>query len=81
MQLLTPTQFPTTNSSTAEILKSLRGLENTHHQAEPQAVWDAAMSEDEWEMHGACPVCCKIEQQWTWKKLKNMPDRWQIGYP
>jgi 23S rRNA (cytosine1962-C5)-methyltransferase len=48
---------------------------------EPQAVWDAALSTNEWEKLAHVRFVAKSSSSGEWKRLKkNMPDRWTIGY-
>ena len=47
---------------------------------EPQAVWDASLSSQEWENQAHVKFVPKSSSSGTWQKLKNMPDQWQISY-
>ena len=47
---------------------------------EPQAVWDKALSEKEWEKKAHVQFVPRSSSSGDWKKLKEMPDRWNIEY-
>jgi 23S rRNA (cytosine1962-C5)-methyltransferase len=47
---------------------------------EPQAVWDAAMTQHEWEARAHVKFVSKSSSSGEWKKLKEMPDRWMMQY-
>jgi 23S rRNA (cytosine1962-C5)-methyltransferase len=47
---------------------------------EPQAIWDKILSEKEWEKKANVRFVAKSSSSGTWQKLKEMPDKWQIGY-
>jgi 23S rRNA (cytosine1962-C5)-methyltransferase len=47
---------------------------------EPQAVWDKGYSEKEWEQKAHVRFEQKSSSAGSWKKLKDMPDRWNIRY-
>jgi 23S rRNA (cytosine1962-C5)-methyltransferase len=47
---------------------------------EPQAVWDKALSEKEWEKKAHVKFVPRSSSSGDWKKLKEMPDRWNISY-
>ncbi|PKP18634.1 MAG: oxidoreductase [Bacteroidetes bacterium HGW-Bacteroidetes-21] len=47
---------------------------------EPQAVWDKSLSEKEWEKRAHVRFEGKSPTTGTWKKLKDMPDRWNFEY-
>jgi 23S rRNA (cytosine1962-C5)-methyltransferase len=48
---------------------------------EPQAVWDKGMTEKDWEKRAHVKFISKSSSAGEWKKLKEMPDRWNIEYP
>ncbi len=47
---------------------------------EPQAVWSKKLSEQEWNKMMHVKFIPKSSSSGTWKKIKEMPDRWQINY-
>jgi 23S rRNA (cytosine1962-C5)-methyltransferase len=47
---------------------------------EPQAVWDRRLSKREWERQAHVRFEPKSSSSGNWRKLKEMPDRWQMGY-
>ena len=47
---------------------------------ESQAVWDKKISTKEWEQRAHVKFIPKSSSSGEWKKLKNMPDQWQIKY-
>ena len=47
---------------------------------EPQAVWDKTLSQSEWEKRAHIKFVPKSSSSGEWKKLKQMPDQWQIRY-
>ena len=47
---------------------------------EPQAVWDKAMSKQEWERQAHVRFVPNSSYAGTWEKYKTMPDKWEIGY-
>src|SRR3954465_8298333 len=47
---------------------------------EPQAVWDKTLSNSEWEKRAHVKFIPRSSSAGEWKKLKPMPDQWQIGY-
>jgi 23S rRNA (cytosine1962-C5)-methyltransferase len=47
---------------------------------EPQAVWDKAMNSKEWEQRAHVRFVPNSSYAGTWKKYKDMPDEWEIGY-
>lgn len=48
---------------------------------EPQAVWDPAMSMNEWEKQAHLKFIPKSSSSGDWKKLQPVADRWTIQYP
>jgi 23S rRNA (cytosine1962-C5)-methyltransferase len=48
---------------------------------EPQAVWDPSLSMNEWEQKAHVKFVPKSSSSGDWKKLKQMPDQWNIEYP
>jgi 23S rRNA (cytosine1962-C5)-methyltransferase len=47
---------------------------------EPQAVWSKAMNTKEWEQKAHVRFMANSSYAGTWKKLKEMPDKWSISY-
>lgn len=47
---------------------------------EPQAVWDRALPEKEWEKKAHVKFVPRSSSSGDWKKFKEMPDRWNMGY-
>lgn len=48
---------------------------------EPQAVWDKALPQKEWDKLAQVKFIQKGSASGDWKKMGNVPDRWQITYP
>lgn len=47
---------------------------------EPQAVWPKIYSNADWEKQATVKFIPKSSSQGDWKKLKQMPDQWEIKY-
>ncbi|MBI4945776.1 MAG: class I SAM-dependent methyltransferase [Bacteroidetes bacterium] len=47
---------------------------------EPQAVWSKKLSSGEWEKTAHVEFIQKGSNSGEWKRLKEMPDKWQIRY-
>jgi 23S rRNA (cytosine1962-C5)-methyltransferase len=47
---------------------------------EPQAVWDKTLSNSEWEKRAHVKFVPRSSSAGEWKKLKQMPDQWQMKY-
>lgn len=47
---------------------------------EPQAVWDPQQNMGQWEAMAHVRFISKSSSSGDWKKLKDMPDQWQIEY-
>lgn len=47
---------------------------------EPQAVWDPTKNMGDWEKQAHLKFVPKSSSSGDWKKLKNVPDRWNISY-
>lgn len=47
---------------------------------EPQAVWDKSISDAEWEKQAHVKFIAQSSNSGIWKKLKEMPDQWNISY-
>ena len=81
MQLLTPQNF-----SDYELI-DVGGFEKLERfgqfitiRPEPQAVWDKALSNAEWEKRAHIKFMPRSSSSGEWKKFKQMPDQWQIKY-
>lgn len=48
---------------------------------EPQAVWPRIYSTQEWEKQAHIKFVPRSSSSGDWKKLKAMPDQWEIQYP
>lgn len=47
---------------------------------EPQALWDKGLNDAEWNKRAHVEFIAKSSSSGMWKKHKNVPDRWIIGY-
>lgn len=47
---------------------------------EPQAVWDRRLTKRDWEQRAHVRFEPRSSSSGTWRKLRDMPDRWQMGY-
>ena len=47
---------------------------------EPQAVWDPQQKMSQWENTAHVRFTSKSSSSGDWKKLREMPDQWQIEY-
>jgi 23S rRNA (cytosine1962-C5)-methyltransferase len=81
MQLLTPQNFKDYE------LIDVGGFEKLERfgqfitiRPEPQAVWDKTLSNSEWEKRAHIKFMPRSSSSGEWKKLKQMPDQWQIRY-
>jgi len=81
MQLLSPTHF-----SDYELLdcgdfeKLERFGKYITIRPEPQAVWPKVWSESEWEKTAHVKFLPRSSSSGDWKKMKQMPDQWEINY-
>lgn len=81
MQLLTPSNF-----SDYELLdcgdfeKLERFGKHITIRPEPQAVWPKIYSQQDWEKQAHIKFVPKTSSSGEWKKLKQMPDQWEIKY-
>lgn len=81
MQLLTPVDFPDYELiDTGGFEKLERFGKYILIRPEPQAVWSKALTEREWESRAHVKFIPASSSSGTWKKLKEMPDRWNIRY-
>jgi len=81
MQLLTPQNFKDYE------LIDVGGFEKLERfgqyitiRPEPQAVWDKTLSNAEWEKRAHIKFISRSSSSGEWKKLKQMPDQWQMRY-
>jgi 23S rRNA (cytosine1962-C5)-methyltransferase len=81
MQLLTPQNFKDYE------LIDVGGFEKLERfgqyitiRPEPQAVWDKTLSNAEWEKRAHVKFVPRSSSAGEWKKLKQMPDQWQMKY-
>ena len=82
MQLLTPTHFPDYELIDCGNFEKLERFgKYVTIRPEPQAVWDPKLSQKEWEKKAHVRFVANSSSSGTWKKLKEMPDRWTIEYP
>jgi 23S rRNA (cytosine1962-C5)-methyltransferase len=47
---------------------------------EPQAVWPKIWSNADWEKQAHVKFIPRSSSAGDWKKLKQMPDQWKLGY-
>src|SRR6187551_2345781 len=47
---------------------------------EPQAVWSRKWTSKDWEKKAHVEFVPKSSSAGNWKKIKEMPDQWRIGY-
>ncbi len=81
MLLLTPTDFPDYELiDSGDFEKLERFGKFISIRPEPQAVWSKNLSNQEWEHRAHVKFISKSSSSGEWKKLKEMPDRWQIEY-
>ena len=79
MLFLTPDNFPDYELIDCGGFEKLERFGNyATIRPEPQAVWDKKLSEKEWEHAAHVKFVAKSSSTGTWKKLKEMPDRWTI---
>lgn len=82
MQLLTPTHFPDYELIDCGNFEKLERFgKYITIRPEPQAVWDPVLSQKEWEKKAHVRFVPNSSSSGTWKKFKDMPDRWTIEYP
>ncbi len=81
MHLLTPTNF-----SDYELIDcgNFEKLERFGKfitiRPEPQAVWEKVYSEADWEKQAHVKFVPRSSSSGDWKKLKQMPDQWEVKY-
>lgn len=81
MLLLAPQNFPDYELiDTGDFEKMERFGKYITIRPEPQAVWSKNLSEKEWEKQAHVKFISKSSSAGTWKKFREMPDRWNIKY-
>jgi len=81
MILLAPTNFPDYELiDSGDFEKLERFGSYITIRPEPQAVWGKNLSGKDWEKKAHVKFISKSSSAGTWKKLKEIPDRWHIGY-
>ena len=81
MQLLTPQKFSDYELiDVGDFEKLERFGQYITIRPEPQAVWDKTLSNSEWEKRAHIKFIPRSSSSGEWKKLKQMPDQWQIKY-
>lgn len=81
MQLLSPTQFTEYELiDSGDFEKLERFGKYITIRPEPQAVWPKIYSEQEWEKLAHVKFVPRSSSSGDWKKLKAMPDQWEITY-
>jgi 23S rRNA (cytosine1962-C5)-methyltransferase len=81
MQLLTPKNFADYELIDVGHFEKLERFgQYITIRPEPQAVWDSALSAAEWEKRAHIRFVPRSSSSGEWKKLKQMPDQWSIGY-
>lgn len=82
MQLLSPGNFPDYELiDCGDFQKLERFGKYITIRPEPQAVWDPGMSMKDWEKRAHVRFLPRSSSSGDWKKLKEMPDRWEVAYP
>lgn len=81
MQLLTPTHFADYELiDCGDFEKLERFGKYITIRPEPQAVWPKIYSESEWEKTAHIRFVPRSSSTGDWKKLKQMPEQWEIKY-
>ena len=81
MLLLSPTNFPDYELiDCGDFEKLERFGKYISIRPEPQAVWAKKLSQQEWEKTAHVKFIPKSSSAGEWKKLKEMPDRWNLKY-
>ena len=82
MQLLTPTHFNDYELlDCGDFEKLERFGKYITIRPEPQAVWPRLWPTAEWEKQAHVKFVPRSSSSGDWKKLKQMPDQWEINYP
>ncbi len=78
---LTPTHFPDYELlDSGGFMKLERFGKFITIRPEPQAVWDPQHKMSHWESNAHVRFVSKSSSSGDWKKLREMPDQWQIQY-
>lgn len=81
MQLLTPVQFSDYELiDCGDFEKLERFGKYITIRPEPQAVWPKVLSQKDWESRAHIRFVPMSSSKGEWKKLKTMPDQWEISY-
>ena len=81
MQLLSPVNFPDYELiDSGDFEKLERFGKYITIRPEPQALWDKGLSVKEWDKTAHVRFVPKSSSSGNWKKLREMPDRWNMGY-
>lgn len=81
MQLLAPTHFADYELlDCGDFEKLERFGKYITIRPEPQAVWPKVWSESEWEKTAHVKFVPRSSSSGDWKKLKQMPDQWEVRY-
>jgi len=81
MLLLTPSGFPDYELiDCGDFEKLERFGKYVTIRPEPQAVWSKKLSQSEWEKTAHVKFLQKGSNSGEWKKLKQIPDRWQVKF-
>jgi len=82
MQLLTPSHFSDYELiDCGDFEKLERFGKYISIRPEPQAVWPKVYDNKEWEKMAHIKFIPRSSSSGDWKKLKQMPDQWEIKYP
>ncbi|MCW3125189.1 MAG: putative SAM-dependent methyltransferase [Bacteroidetes bacterium] len=78
---LTPTHFPDYELiDSGHFMKLERFGKYITIRPEPQAVWDPEQNMSQWEAKAHVRFISKSSSSGDWKKLKDIPDQWQVEY-
>ncbi|HOZ87939.1 MAG TPA: class I SAM-dependent methyltransferase [Bacteroidia bacterium] len=81
MELLTPTHFPDYELiDCGDFEKLERFGKYVLIRPEPQAVWPKINSSADWEKMAHIQFIPKSSSSGEWKKIKQMPDQWELRY-
>jgi 23S rRNA (cytosine1962-C5)-methyltransferase len=82
MILLTPHHFPDYELIDCGAFEKLERFgKYVTIRPEPQALWSPVMTQKEWEKLAHVRFVPTSSSSGTWKKIKEIPDRWIIEYP